>query len=136
MIPRAMLRQLRSLTPSPATHSQYSTGCNERVLGFGLAYLLGFVDRLLELLDCAELRPTQGVLRHVAPDRRRIERILHSAPIDFEGILRRANLVAEVRPSIRRSAQTWICEIRTTVLTRSADVSPARLIDDRPVIHG
>ena len=43
-----------------------------------LAELLGLTDRVLELFDCIHLKAVQRVFRHVAPDRRRISRIVDS----------------------------------------------------------
>src|ERR1035438_5790152 len=71
--------------------------------------LLGLRDHLAEDFDRRDARRAQRILSAVAPNRRRVERIVLFAPINGEHVLRLANLhllvrAAELRVGIARIA--------------------------------
>ncbi len=100
------------------------------------ALLFGVGDCLPELLDGVDLRSVQRLLRHIPPDRRRIQRILHSSTIDFKGVLRRTHLVVDVRPSRLRSATTRVNEIwGPATLNADTDLAVSLLTDYRSVLR-
>src|SRR6202142_1428180 len=100
-----------------------------------MALLFRFLDGLAELLDRVDLRRIQRILRDIAPERRRIQRIFASAHIHLKCIFRRGNLTAELRTSAL--ARGRLRQIRwTTPLPTELSTCDAGFEDDRPIVRG
>src|SRR5215469_3763883 len=90
----------------------------------------------MKLFDCGKRRWTKRVLCRVSPDSRVVERIIDSAPIDLERIVRRSDLGLGTRFGELLSHGRLCASGRLTLLRADAGVGVAGLIDHRTIVDG
>src|SRR5579872_1008689 len=102
---------------------------------FRRLWLFRVGDRFAELFNRGNLRCAQTILRDVAPDGRRIQRILHAAHIYLERILRRTNLIAHVRAVVLRPRSRATGGRRMSLLPADSNASVGWLRDARTIVN-
>ena len=110
--------------------------------GFRVSVCRCFSDSSIAFRNCSTAvtcGPFRCVLGAISPDRRRIQRIVDAAQVNFKHVFRRADLAAELRPSVSARSQARFGEIgRAALLATDAHAGTryaARLEDDGTIVR-
>src|SRR5450755_779108 len=101
----------------------------------GWLQLFRLCDRFAERLDGGDSGRTQAVLGYIAPNCRRIQWISHAAAVYLKGILRRANLVANMWTILRRCTRIG-SRRSSTPLAPDPNAAIRRLGDAGAIVDG